>query len=106
MISARPVDSRWRLRALTYPAISAETPEPCRLRDGPQRPLFLAPVFGTRNLALLALLRGKVAFRRSTGRRSAEQISLAACGLTLRARWLVTTKRRDRLLGPDFDPRA
>ena len=96
MISARPADSRRRLLTLTYPAISAET----------RNLVFLAPVFGTRNLALLALLRGKIAFRRSTGRRSAEQISLAACGLTLRARWLVTTKRRDRLLGSDFDPRA
>jgi hypothetical protein len=27
-----------------------------------QRPVFLAPVIGTRNLALLALLRGKMAF--------------------------------------------
>jgi hypothetical protein len=105
MISARPADSRRRLLTLRYPAISAETPEPRRLRGG-QRPVFLAPVFGTRNLALLALLRGKIAFRRSTGGCSAEQISLAACGLTLRARWLVTTKRRDRLLGSDFDPRA
>jgi hypothetical protein len=54
MISARPADSRRRLLTLTYPAISAETPEPRRLRGG-QRPVFLAPVFGTRNLALLCL---------------------------------------------------
>ena len=105
MISARPADFPPALADPRYPAISAETPEPRRLRGG-QRPVFLAPVFGTRNLALLALLRGKMAFRRSTGHRSAEQISLAACSLTLRARWLVTTKRRDRLLGSDFDPRA
>ena len=79
MICAQPVESRRRLLALTNPAISAETPESYRLRGG-QRPVFFAPVIGTRNLALLALLRGKMAFRRSTGRRSAEQRSLAACG--------------------------
>ena len=68
MISAQPVDSRRRLLALTYPAISAETPEPRRLRGG-QRRVFLAPVVGDPKLGLPCLASrkdGVPAFDRSS----------------------------------------
>ena len=83
MMSAQR-DWRRRLPALTYPAISAETAAPCLAA---QRPAPFIPRARYRDLTviLVAFLRG--------GRRSGfahvvalpEQISLAACGLTLPA---------------------
>jgi hypothetical protein len=77
----------WRrcLPTLTYPAISAETAAPCLAA---RRPAPLYTRAGYRDLTVILL-----AFLRGGGRRSgvaqvvgfAEQISLAACGFTLRA---------------------
>ncbi|WMT79558.1 hypothetical protein [Bradyrhizobium sp. Ash2021] len=41
-----------------------------------------------------------------TGRRFAEQISLAACGFTLRAAGLLTAEQRAYLSGSGFDAQA
>ena len=82
MISAQPADSRRRLLTLTYPAISAETPEPCRLRAA-------SVLYSSRRLSGPETWPCLPCFEerwRSGVHRAAEQISLAACGLTLRAR--------------------
>jgi hypothetical protein len=103
MICARPVDSRRRLLTLTYPAISAETrnlvgcaaasvPYSSRRFSGPETWPCL-PCFEER---------WRSGVRQVVALPSKYRSRLA---VSLRARWLVTTKRRDRLLGSDFDPR-
>jgi hypothetical protein len=105
MISARPADSRRRLLTLTYPAISAETrnlvgcaaasvPYSSRRFSGPETWPCL-PCFEERSRSGV---RQVVAL--PSKYRSRPAVSL--CGPDD----LLTTKRRDRLLGSDFDPRA
>ena len=76
-------DSRRLLLALTYPAISAETAAPCRLLDG-QRP-FSSCWISRPDSGLACLPSRENDVVALHGHRCAEQFSLAACGLSLRA---------------------
>jgi hypothetical protein len=59
MIGAQPVDSH----SLALTVSGDQRSDPGSLSAARRLAVFLAPAVGTRNLALLALLRGKMAFR-------------------------------------------
>ena len=94
-------DWRGRLPALAYPAISAEAAAPCMAARRPA-PLCSSGWMSRPDGDLGCHPSTGTTFWFCTGRRFAEQISLAACGFTLRFR--VTLDGRAARLPSRFAP--